>query len=263
MNSEVRIMYKALFFDIDGTLVSFKTHEIPESAKQALWDLHNKGIKLFIATGRGKDGLGVLEGLPFDGFITLNGQYCFTPKEVLFINTIKKEDISSLLDYIKDKNIPVGFTTDKGKYFNYRDERVDIIHSITHNDNHPAQDCSNVLNENVMQCMVFCSEDEEKELLKVMPHCHPARWHELFADIAPLGGSKQRGMDIFLKYFGISLEETMAFGDGGNDREMLEHAALAVAMGNANEPLKEIADYITDDVEHDGLYKAFKHYQLI
>ena len=63
---------KAVFFDIDGTLVSFKNHKMPASTKEALWQLHNNGIKIFIATGRFKDGLEVLGDIPFDGYITLN-----------------------------------------------------------------------------------------------------------------------------------------------------------------------------------------------
>ena len=69
-------MIQAIFFDIYGTLVSFKTHTIPSSAIHALQQLQKKGILLFIATGRGKDGLGCLGDFPFDGYITLNGQYC-------------------------------------------------------------------------------------------------------------------------------------------------------------------------------------------
>lgn len=72
-------MVKAIFFDIDGTLVSFNTHSIPESTQNALKQLREKGIKVFIATGRPKvlmmDAVG---HLPFDGFITLNGAHCFT-----------------------------------------------------------------------------------------------------------------------------------------------------------------------------------------
>ena len=66
-------MIKAIFFDIDGTLASFKTHQIPLQTFVALKKLQEKGIKLFIATGRGKDGLFVLNDFPFDGYITLNG----------------------------------------------------------------------------------------------------------------------------------------------------------------------------------------------
>jgi len=256
-------MVKAIFFDIDGTLVSFHTHQIPDSTFEALNKLQENGIKIFIATGRGKDGLFVLKDFKFDGYITLNGQYCYTNDKVIYENTIDKNDLKHLLHYLEDYPFPCGFTEENTKYFNMRDERVDKIHAITHNDDHPAGDCSQVIHHKVYQCMCFVNEDEEKQLLKVMPHCISARWHPLFCDVSPIGGTKQNSIDQFLKYYNIDLSETMAFGDGGNDKEMLEHVAISVAMGNANEELKEIADYVSDDVDHDGIVKALQHYNLI
>lgn len=256
-------MIKAIFFDIDGTLVSFQTHQIPQSTFTALQKLKEKGIKLFIATGRGKDGLDVLNHFPFDGYITLNGQYCYTHNEIIYENTIAKRDLKALLNYLEKDPFPCGFTEENTKYFNLRDERVDEIHRITQNDDHPAGDCSQVINHKVYQCMCFVNEAKEKELLKVMPHCTSARWHPLFTDITPLGGTKQNGINKFLEYYHIDLSETMAFGDGGNDIQMLQHVHTSIAMGNANDDVKAIADYVTDTVDHDGIYNALKHYDLI
>ena len=260
---EDKIMIKAIFFDIDGTLASFKTHQIPKQTLTALKKLQQKGIKLFIATGRGKDGLDVLNDFPFDGYITLNGQYCYTQDKLIYENTIAKEDLQALLDYLQKKPFPCGFTEEHTKYFNLRDERVDAIHAITHNDDHPASDCRHVIDHKIYQCMCFVDQEEEKELLKVMPHCITARWHPLFCDVSPIGGTKQNGIDQFLKYYDIDLSETMAFGDGGNDIPMLNHVALSVAMGNANDEVKAIADYITDNVDDDGIIHAFEHFQLL
>ena len=162
-------MVKAIFFDIDGTLVSFKNHQISQSTFDALYKLKEKGIKLFIATGRGKDGLDVLNDFPFDGYITLNGQYCYTNDQIIYSNTIKKEDLQALLDYLEDHQVPCGFTEENTKYFNYRDKRVDAIHAITHNDDHPAGDCSHVIDKSIYQIMCFVDEKEEKEILSHMP----------------------------------------------------------------------------------------------
>jgi len=256
-------MIKAIFFDIDGTLVSFQTHKIPQSTFQTLKQLQEKGIRLFIATGRGPDGLAVLEDFPFDGYITLNGQYCYNQKEIIYENTIQKQDIQSLLEYLKDNPFPCGFTEEHTKFFNMRDERVDEIHKITHNDGHPAGDCSHVIDHKIYQCMCFVDAQQEKELLQIMPNCISARWHPLFCDISPIGGTKQNGIDQFLKYYDIQLSETMAFGDGGNDIQMLQHVPFSVAMGNANDEVKAIAQYVTDTVDCDGIFKAIHHYQLI
>jgi hydroxymethylpyrimidine pyrophosphatase-like HAD family hydrolase len=70
-------------------------------------------------------------------------------------------------------------------------------------------------------------------------------------------------MDCFAEYFGFDISETLAFGDGGNDREMLAHAGFSAAMANASDEVKQIASWVTDDADHDGIMKALKHFELI
>ncbi|MDQ0361813.1 Cof-type HAD-IIB family hydrolase [Breznakia pachnodae] len=256
-------MIKAIFFDIDGTLISFKTHKIADSTIQALKDLRKKGIKLFIATGRGKDGLGALEDLPFDGFITMNGQYCFSGDEVIYENAVDKDDIKTLLNYIEDHPIACGFITKDRKFYNKRNERVEELNKITKNDATPASDVSILTDYNVYQCMLFVDEPQEKEIMKLLPNSISSRWHHLFCDVSPMGGTKQNGIDKFLEHFDIKLSETMALGDGGNDIPMLKHVAVGVAMGNASKEVKDVADYVTDDVDNDGVVNALKHFNLL
>lgn len=66
-----------------------------------------------------------------------------------------------------------------------------------------------------------------------------------------------------LAYYGIDINEAMAFGDGGNDVEMLEAVKYGIAMGNANDNLKQIADFITLDVDNDGIAYALKQYNVL
>ena len=66
-----------------------------------------------------------------------------------------------------------------------------------------------------------------------------------------------------IKYFGLKLEDTMAFGDGGNDISMLRHAAIGVAMGNASDEVKAAANYVTASVDDDGIKKALEHFNII
>ena len=91
----------------------------------------------------------------------------------------------------------------------------------------------------------FITEEEEKEIRPSIPTCEIGRWYPSFADITAKGDTKQKGIDEIIRYFGIKLEETMAFGDGGNDITMLRHAAIGVAMGQAKENVKAAADYVT------------------
>ena len=256
-------MVKAIFFDIDGTLVSFQTHEISPGVRAALYALREKGIRIFVSTGRGKEDLYVLEGIPFDGYITLNGQYCYTDEEVIYENTLDRRDLMVLQEEIEKHPFPCGYTTPAGKRYNFRDERVDEINAMTHSEGYPAADVSTILEEKVYQCIAFVNDEEEKALLAKMPHSTSARWYHTFCDICPKGGSKSNGIDKFLAYYKISLEEAMAFGDGGNDAPMLQHVPLSVAMGNAVEEVKETASYVTDDVDHDGVVTALRHFGVL
>ncbi|MFR9190031.1 MAG: HAD hydrolase family protein [Anaerotruncus massiliensis (ex Togo et al. 2019)] len=66
-----------------------------------------------------------------------------------------------------------------------------------------------------------------------------------------------------LAHFGIPASDTMAFGDGGNDIEMLRFAGVGVAMGNAGEEVRQAADYVTDDDDHDGIQNALRRFGVI
>ena len=115
-----------------------------------------------------------------------------------------------------------------------------------------------------MQVNIYVDEIKEKELMeKIFKDCESSRWCPVFADVDTKGGGKHIGVDKIIEYYKIDISETMAFGDGGNDLSMIEHCAIGIAMGNANEKLKKAADYITDDVDNDGIYKALKHFKII
>lgn len=82
-------------------------------------------------------------------------------------------------------------------------------------------------------------------------------------DIIPATGGKQNGIHEVLKYYSIDQSETMSFGDGKNDIDMFDYTEISVAMGNAEDDVKQAADYVTDDIDEDGLYNALKHFEII
>ena len=85
----------------------------------------------------------------------------------------------------------------------------------------------------------------------------------LFGDLALKDIDKAYAMDVLLKHLDASVEDAVAFGDAKVDIPMLEHSGVGVAMGNGGEEIRAAADYVTDDVENDGLQKAFSHLGLI
>ena len=133
-------MIKAAFFDIDGTLVSFKTHEVPASTVRALHQLRSQGILTFIATGRHILTVNNLGNLKFDGYMTLNGSYCFIDLKVIYKHSIPPADISMLVNYLQEKaNFPCIFVHENALYMNYIRSDLPInclFHSFPRNGNY-------------------------------------------------------------------------------------------------------------------------------
>ena len=265
---EIKGKLKAVFFDIDGTLVSFNTHKVSDSSKKAIKELKDKGIKVFIATGRIKAQINNLDDLEFDGYITANGHDCYIGDKEIYRNVISRETLHALLDYLEnEEKFPCSVMTNNGIFINYIDDKVrrlsegiDLEIPVVENYRQFVEE--NI--DNVLQINIFVDEDKEKELVKkLFKDCESSRWHPVFADINQKGGGKHVGVSKIIEYYKINISETMAFGDGGNDLTMIEHCAVGIAMGNSNEKLKKAADYITDDVDNDGIYKALKHFDII
>lgn len=251
-------MIKAVFFDIDGTLVSFETHEVSASTRKAITELRNKGIKVFIATGRHLKAIDNLGDLEFDGYITLNGSYCFAGKnQVIYKHSIVKEDLEILLDYMeREHSFPCMFVREQDMVINYINERAVQLFELLNFPNPPVGDLRKALEEDVFQLIAFFTPEEEVKVMKLMPNCEATRWTPMFTDVVPFGSSKRIGIDNVIAHYGISIDETMAFGDGGNDISMLKHVGIGVAMGNAKDDVKEVADYVTTSVDDDGVANA-------
>ena len=99
--------------------------------------------------------------------------------------------------------------------------------------------------------------------MKHFPDCRVQRWSDLFADVIPAGVGKDVGISRVVNYLGIRLDDTMAFGDGGNDISMLHHVGTGVAMGDAPQMVKEAADYVTASADEDGIALALEHFGLL
>lgn len=259
-------MVKAIFFDIDGTLVSFKTHTIPQSTIDAISELKKKGIKTFIATGRPYFVIDNLGDLTFDGYITMNGSLCMTSQqETIYKNAIPPHDIESLISFQENEfSFPCMVATEKEIFTNYIDDNVTKVLKQINFVDPPYRSLTEALNTDVFQLMGFFNHEQEIEVMnKALTNCETTRWNPLFTDIIAKGNSKQVGINKVLDYYGLDLKETMAFGDGGNDISMLKHAAIGIAMGNASDEVKQSASYITDSVDENGIWNALKHFEII
>ncbi len=260
-------MKKALFFDIDGTLVSFETHQIPPSTIEALQAAKKNGHKIFIATGRPKviiNNLSALGDELIDGFITMNGAYCFSGQHVIHKNSIPEKDVQIMAKLSDEYKFPCIFVAENSLCVCHHNEQVDqIFRDMLHVGTIPVKSTQEAISQEIFQMTPFITPEQEDEMLALLPDCESGRWFPAFSDIVAKGNSKQRGIDEIISYFDIPLENTVAFGDGGNDISMLRHAKAGVAMGNANPEVKKVADYVTASVDEDGIWKAMHHLKII
>ena len=261
-------MIKALFFDIDGTLVSFKTHEIPKSAVKALEKAKAGGVKIFISTGRPYaiiNNLKQIEHL-IDGYLTTNGAYCFIETKDIYLKFIEPTEVNLLMKKADEQHFAIIIVgKDKIAIHNindtYRQIFVDNLNVTNITDSEDI--VSQILAEGVTQLTPFVSKIEEKELMNGIEKCNAMRWHEGFIDITSKEADKGLGLSKIAKALGFKLSETMAFGDGGNDIAILKTAGIGVAMGGAAENVRKAATYITETVENDGVEKALLHFGVI
>lgn len=257
----------ALFFDIDGTLVSFQTHEIPPSTILALTQAKANGHRVFIATGRPPiiiTNLGAIEHL-IDGYVTTNGALCFVGSEIVACNAIPQEEARRVVDDAVAKRYGLIVIGERDiAVWDPKGDVDDIFRrQLAVQNLNQAKPVEEVLSQRVLQLTAFFDSDYERLMMARIPGCISGRWHPAFTDITARGADKGEGLLLMAAREGIDPKYTMAFGDGGNDTSMIRAAGIGVAMGNAIEALKKEADYVTTSVDDDGILNALRAFAII
>ncbi len=260
---EVDQMIKAAFFDVDGTIYSHKSKGIPQSTLKAMDLLKQRGIKTFLATGRDFTAIDrfPVGKIRFNGYVMLNGQLCTDQdRNIILSSPIDAADASYLLDAFRKKTRPVALAEKDRLYINMIDEAVIRAQAGISSE---LPQIMKYEGAPVYQFMCYGGKELEEEFSEKLPHCKVTRWSPYGVDVISKNGGKMTGIQKMLEVYGISKEETIAFGDGENDIEMLKFAQVGVAMGNAETEVQKAADYVTEDIDADGIWNALKHFHII
>ena len=266
--TSLNILFKyALFFDIDGTLVSFKTHQIPPSAIFALTQAKANGHKVFIATGRPPlilTNLGAIEHL-VDGYVTINGALCFVGNKTVRSKNILKEEAQLVVDDAQKNGYGLIVVGEQDVAVLDPQGEVDRIfrQEIAVENLNLAKPIDVVMRQRIFQLTPFFNADYEREMMARIPGCTSGRWHPAFTDITAKKADKGEGILAMAAHLGLDPQYTIAFGDGGNDTSMIRAAGIGVAMGNALESLKREADYTTTSIDDDGILNALRHFGIV
>ena len=257
-------MIKAIFFDVDGTLVDPTTHTMPQSTVDSLFALRGKGIKLFVATGRHMSMMDDVRGqFEFDGYVSVSGQFCLCGDEVVYKNPIPRAGMAEMLRAMEEYGFSGIFLEGEDCWVNVHDEAVQGFLEEFQVKRPPVCPVNRALEHEVYQVITLLTREQEHVLLDRAEHLRCVRWHHTFVDAMPPDGGKDTGIRAVLAWAGIAPEESMAFGDGENDLTMFSCVGTSVAMGNGNEVVKAAADYVTGCVDADGVPGALKHFGLI
>lgn len=256
-------MIKAAFFDIDGTLLSFKTHLVSPGTIQAFEELHRQGIHTFISSGRPKV---LIPPMPvgFDGYVTMNGGYCFVGDQVLLRNPIPQQETDHWLQYAEQENLCTMIFTEHEMFVNtHSDPVANAIRNQLEFQMPPLLPTQQMMGRETFQVIAIMPAERDNDVLQMLPHCRLPRWHPQFSDLVNADNSKATGIDSILHHYGIDRNECIGFGDGGNDIEMLDFCGIGVAMGNADDNVKAHADYVTTSVDDEGIANALRQLHII
>lgn len=256
-------MIKAAFFDVDGTLLSYKTRQVLPSAKAAIAALQARGILCIVATGRHIIQLSNLPvaDIPFDAYLMLNGQLMLDKEQnVLFGIPIDGKAKEFLVENFNNHTYPAVMVERDQMYLNCVTDHVREVNQIISIAIPPISDYRGG---DIYQVCAYLRPEEEHLVEPIVEECVLTGWHYGGKDIIAKGGGKMAGIRRYLDMIGIKPEEIIAFGDAENDLEMIRFAGIGVAMGNAEASVKAVADYVTADIDDDGIEKALKHYNLI
>ncbi|MBO6258708.1 MAG: Cof-type HAD-IIB family hydrolase [Succinivibrio sp.] len=258
---------KVLFFDIDGTLVSFKTHQIPKSAVDALRQVHDRGHRIVISTGRAFqiiDNLSQIADL-IDGYITVNGAHCFAGNTVVLDRPIPEDEVRTFISISDEQQFAIMLVGEhEMAVHNVSDEMrhvyLDILRISKFPEFIPLEQMSP---QKIYEFNAFVSKEKQEKFMSALPHCVSFRWYPTFSDINEKNANKGAGVIAMAEHFGVDIADTIAFGDGNNDVPMIRQAGTGIAMGNAWDSTKQVADLVTDSVDEDGIRNALVKLQLL
>lgn len=253
-----------IFFDIDGTLLDHDK-KLPQSTKKAIAQLQAEGHITAIATGRGPFMyLPLREELNMNSFVSFNGSYVVIDGEVIFTNPLNAKKLLELTTEGLAKDQPAVLMTEKAMHSNIdRHPSIDDSLATLKLDVAPSFDPEFNHAQELYQTLFFIEKEDEQYYREKYPEFEFVRWHPLSVDVIPKGGSKAKGIKAAVKALNIDPDNVYAFGDGLNDVEMLQTVKNSVAMGNAVPEAKEVAKFVTEAVDQDGILHGLKMVDLL
>ena len=280
---------KIIFFDVDGTLVDVTPAReyVPESTIKAVRETRKKGNLCFLCTGRSLAEIypHILD-VGFDGIIGAGGGFVTIGDEMLYHKKVSDNDVHRVVDFFEENDYDYYLESNGGLFAS--ENLVSRLEKITYGDLENDENARKKKEEQPSHFITSLIEGESmyrSDVNKIcflenkdipfqtindhfsdafnVIHCTVPSFGDDSGELSVVGVNKASAIETLIQHLNIPKENTFAFGDGMNDTDMLEYCHVGIAVGNAKEGLKEIADEVCDDIAKDGIYKAMKKHQLI
>ena len=259
--------YKILFLDIDGTILK-PDHTYSESTKEAIAQIKKQGIDVFIATGRPLHEINELANeLNIDCFIGYNGAYAVYKNEVVLKEPMETDYVMRLLEIAKANHHEMVLYTSEKNYF------TSLDHPLVRNFNESFDLTKNalftdtVMNQILGMTVMNVPSADHASLYELDANIRLSQVHaegaEHAYDIIRTSMNKGVAVKKVLDYLRIPKEQSIAFGDGMNDKEMMESVGESFAMGNAHPDLFRYAKHRTTSVTDSGIFNGLKSLGLV
>ena len=267
-------MYKLIALDMDGTLLR-EDKTVSDKTKKALNDARAKGVKVVLSSGRPIEGLyKYLEELDLikDGeyVLSYNGSLVqeVKSKNIIASKTLLGKDLKELTELSEKLGVFIhafskieGLITNKMNEYTQLEADLNGI-KILERSFDDIED-----NEEMIKIMMIDSKENIDKAIENLPESVKEKYTvvrsaPVFLEFLNKESNKGTGLEALVKHMGISRDEVIAVGDAGNDLHMIEYAGLGVAMGNAFDEVKEIANHITKTNEEDGVEAVISKFIL-
>ncbi|RCW71950.1 HAD family hydrolase [Saliterribacillus persicus] len=259
--------YKVLFLDIDGTILK-RDHTIEDSTKEAIKAVQEKGIEVFLATGRPlHEVLDIADLLDIDSYIGYNGAYAEFRDDIIVNEPFSRDVIQHYLEVAKANNHEMVLYTDQLNLFTSM-EHQSVKDFIDYFKLQQNKEFDKGYIEKILGITVMNVAEGEPELYRTplkeitFSQVNVSGLEKAY-DVIQDDVNKGMAVKLILDKLGIKASEAIAFGDGMNDKQMLQFAGESFAMGNANKELFAYAKHRTTSVEDSGVYNGLKRLGLI